>query len=250
MKKLLPILFCLFLTACNLSLTSSDEDLGRQVATGIALTLEAQATATPLLENAPLPTPTLPVTEIPLPTITPTYSVPMLIVTDNTNCRSGPGQSFDIETTLVTGTSAEIIGKHPTDNYWVVKPEGMNEPCWLWGEYVTVTGSYWVVPEMTLSPTASTQSAAQPIYLLYEFNCSLNAVNSDIAVFLSWNDEADAELGYRVYRDNTLVADLPANSTVYAETIAADATQTISYSVSAYNADGELGRDTVSFSCQ
>ena len=249
MRKSLVMCFFLLLTACNMPLTSNDEDLNNQAATVVALTLDAQVAATPTLEETPLPTPTLAVTATPKPTITPTYSVPMLTVNENTNCRSGPGQSFDILTTLVTGASVEIIGKHPTENYWVVKVQGMDEPCWLWGEFSTTSGSFWVVPTMSPPATAAAQPAGQPTNLNYTYECTFNGANSDVAVRLTWND-LDNELSYRIYRDNAQIAELSANTTSFSETTAADPTQKLTYGVSALNSVGESPRATISFSCQ
>ncbi|MGB7874631.1 MAG: hypothetical protein WBL25_09630, partial [Anaerolineales bacterium] len=98
MRKFALIFFCLLLTACNLRLGEEPgDDLNNQAATLVAMTLSA--IDTPTRENTPLPTPTLAATKVtgtPTPTITPTYSVPMLKINEPTNCRTGPGQSYDI----------------------------------------------------------------------------------------------------------------------------------------------------------
>jgi hypothetical protein len=248
MKKLLPILLCLVLTACNLPLAEDTEDLNIQAATIIAMTLTAQGA--PTQENTPLPTPTQAAAGEPKSTITPTYSVPMLSVTENTNCRSGPGESYKILTTLRAGVSVEILGKHPTDNYWVVRLPELLEPCWLWGEYATATGSYQAAPEMTPPSTSTPQSAGQPSNLRYTYECAFNGVNSDVTVTLKWNDNSGNETAYRIYRDGVLVAELVANSTTYSETTTADAAQTLTYGVAAYNTAGESDRAAISFSCQ
>ena len=253
MKKIIPIFLCFLLAACNMPEPGDETDLNAQAATIVAMTLEAGG-ATPTLENAPLPTPTLAmtstVTPTITPTITPTYSVPMLTVSEPTNCRTGPGQSFDILFTLLAGASVEVVGRYPVNNYWVVQVEGMDQPCWIWGEYATTTGSYWTVPSVTPPPTKAPSPAEQPTNLQYTFTCTYNGVNSDVAVSLTWTDRSDGELGYRVYRDDVLIAELGANSTSYYDSTTADAAQTLSYSVAAYNASGESGRAAQSFSCQ
>ncbi len=251
MRKLLPILFCLLLAACNLPIANSGNDLDNQAATIVAMTLEAQGTPTRESENTPLPTTaTLAATGSSTPTITPTYSVPMLNVNETTNCRTGPGQNYKIITSFATGASVEIAGRYPTNNYWIVKIPGSDETCWMWGDYSTATGSYWVVPSVTPPPTSAPSSVSKPSSLTYTYFCSFNGVNSDVSVTLSWIDKADDELGYRVFRDNAKTAELAANSSAYSEVIAANATQTLSYSVAAYNAAGESERATISFSCQ
>ena len=247
MKKLIPILFCLLLSACNLP-TSDETDLNDQAATIVAMTLVAEST--PTVANTPLPSPTLAMTGTVTPTITPTYSVPMLKLLEPTNCRMGPGQSFDILFTFLAGASAEIIGGSPVNNYWVVKVEGMDDPCWVWGEYAEITGSSWAVPTIMPPPTETARPLSKPGNMKFTYSCSYNGVNSDVSVTLTWTDQSDDELSYRVFRDNALVAELPPNSKTFSETTAADSTQTLTYSVSAYGPAGESGRATISFSCQ
>jgi len=250
MRKYVLIGLLFLLTACNIPVSESDEDLNNQAATIVALTLAVESTSTPIIKNNPLPSPTLAVTNTAKPTITPTYSVPMLSVSENTNCRSGPGQSFEILITLLAGAKVEIVGKHATENYWVVKVEGMDKPCWLWGEFVTTSGSTWVVTPMTPPATAGPQPANQPTNVRWDYNCTFNGVNSDVSVTLKWNDETSDELGFRVYRDNAQIAELPPNTTSYSDAIAVDAAQTITYGVSSFNSVSESPRATISFSCQ
>ncbi len=62
-------------------------------------------------------------------------------------------------------------------------------------------------------------------------------------ITLNWTDQADNETGYRVYRDGTLIATLPANSTSYKDTLSDQALHT--YSVEAYNEAGASSRISV-----
>jgi hypothetical protein len=50
-----------------------------------------------------------------------------------------------------------------------------------------------------------------------------------------WEDRAGNEAGYRILRDGVLVAELPAGSTNYAESIIMPASRSAEYSVQAYN---------------
>lgn len=240
--------------ACNFPGTASEPPLDDQAATIVAMTLNAnavpqntptratQSTATPSLATA---TPT--VTGTATPTITPTYSTPLLKVNENTNCRTGPGQSFDILITLLPGATVEIVGRYPTDNYWVVKVQGMDQPCWLWGEYSTPSGSFWAVPSVTPPPTATLSPPAAPTNLQYTFYCTLAG---EVTTTLSWSDRANDELGYHVYRNSEQIAELPPNSQEYSETISIDIGDTLKYSVAAYNAQGNSAQTSISFSCQ
>jgi hypothetical protein len=199
MRKLVLILLGLLLTACNLPLTNPEDDLNNQAATLVALTLNA-VSATPTFTNTPLSTPTLSITRTPTPTITPTYSVPMLKINEPTNCRTGPGQSYDLLFTFNAGASVEILGQYPTNNYWTVKWQGGEGFCWVWGEYATATGSYWTVPTVNPPPTALPSPPAAPGLPAnaYTFECTFNGITTRI----TWSDRAENEQGYRVYRDN------------------------------------------------
>ena len=111
--------------------------------TAAALTIEAllapSATATLHQESATSLPATLTPTVGPTGTITPTYSVPMLKVLQQTNCRMGPGQDYEVVYTYLQWKELEIVGAYPQENYWLVKsPESPTGECWLWGEYVEV----------------------------------------------------------------------------------------------------------------
>ena len=93
----------LVLSACNFPGTSSELSLDDQAATIVALTLNAAQTSTPSKTPQPANSPTLSITRTPTPTITPTYSIPMLTVNEPTNCRTGPGQSYDVMFSIAAG---------------------------------------------------------------------------------------------------------------------------------------------------
>ncbi|GAB4504454.1 MAG: hypothetical protein Fur0043_14480 [Anaerolineales bacterium] len=254
MRRLLcsPILslsLLFLLAACNLP-TRPDLSLEDQAATIVAATLQAQhLLATPTAPKAAEPPPSLPSpptsTKTPTPTITPTYSTPLLKVNESTNCRSGPGQAFEILTTFNPGATVEIVGRYPQENYWIVKnPNGGT--CWIWGEYSTATGSHWTVPSMT-PPSPPTQSPPSPPgSLFYNFSCTLAG---EVTTSLTWTDRANNEQGYRVYRNGTLVAELSPNSTAYLDTFIGTG-GLITYGVSSFNAAGNSAQATISFSCE
>src|SRR6266545_5236280 len=85
--------------ACNVPGTTPSISINDQAATVIALTLQAQIQDGEVTMTAtPRPLPTLPAFTTTVgattPTITPTYSTPMLTVLQQTNCREGPGQDY------------------------------------------------------------------------------------------------------------------------------------------------------------
>jgi len=241
------IALLLVLSACNFPGTSPEPSLNDQAATIVALTLNAvQKTSTPSKTLQPVNSPTLSITRTPTPTITPTYSVPMLTVNEPTNCRTGPGQSYDILFTLLAGASVEIMGRYPTNNYWTVKVQGMDEPCWIWGEYSTVSGSIWTVPSITPPATETPSPPAAPSISNWDYTCGFG----NATVNLKWNDRADDESGYRIYRDGELVTELPANSTAFSEVIDVESGEDITYRIEVFNNTGASSSSPISFLCQ
>jgi uncharacterized protein YraI len=252
MRKLVAIMICLLLTACTLSSTTSpDDDINNQAATLVAMTLNPQVTPTQeSQESTPLPTPTLGITHTPTPTITPTYSVPMLTVNEPTNCRTGPGQSYDILFTLLPGASVEIVGSYPTNNYWTVKVQGLTEPCWMWGEYATASGSIGTVPTVVPPPTTTASPPTAPGIASWDYLCGYGSSGPNVSVDLKWTDRSDDESGYRIYRNDQLVTELPPNSTAYTEVIDVKEGENITYRIESYNSVGASRSSNISFSCQ
>ncbi|MEW6286206.1 MAG: hypothetical protein AB1509_08250 [Chloroflexota bacterium] len=179
-------------------------------------------------------------------TITPTYSVPMLRLLENTNCRSGPGQEYEIVYTYLVWKELEIIGAYPQLNYWLVKsPESPSGQCWLWGEYAEVKGSYWAVPSVTPPPTATKAPPAAPSIQEWTFNCNVG----QMTVSIKWTDRAADESGYRIIRNEGTAAELPADSKSYAETIPYTAGDKFVYYVEVYNASGAVRSTPIQFTC-
>lgn len=113
--------------------------------------LNAPATAT--FTSAPaLPTLTLEPTLSATPQFTPTLETPLISVSVDTNCRSGPGALFQKVGILLVGETAEIVGREPKGEYWYIRnpDESDVEYCWVWGEYATVTGN--LLPLLYMSP--------------------------------------------------------------------------------------------------
>jgi hypothetical protein len=138
------------------------------LANALAGTLAAMATNTP---ESTL-TPTLTSTETstatpsftftasftPSATITLTPSSPMVSVTAQTNCRSGPGKAYDILGVLNVGETAEVVGRNYSSDTWIIKlPSNPSIICWLWGFNATVIGNSAGLPVSTppFTPTPS-----------------------------------------------------------------------------------------------
>ncbi|MYC21957.1 MAG: SH3 domain-containing protein [Caldilineaceae bacterium SB0662_bin_25] len=57
------------------------------------------------------------------------------------NVRRGPGTEYEILTTVVAGTRAEIVGIDPQDEWLLVELDSLVEPAWIYRELTTVVGS-------------------------------------------------------------------------------------------------------------
>ncbi|MEP0804638.1 MAG: hypothetical protein HRF47_04080 [Chloroflexota bacterium] len=257
MKKIRTLLSALTLVlallACNFP--GSGEQIPpppADVQTSAAQTVEALLVAPSATEpkaalpDTPAPTSTPTPADESTATITPTYSVPMLRLLENTNCRSGPGQDYEVLYTYLVWKELEIIGAYPQLNYWLVKsPESPTGQCWLWGQYAEVKGSYWVVPSVTPPPTATKAPPAAPSIQEWTFNCNAG----QMTVTIKWTDRAADESGYRIIRNEGTAAELPADSKFYAETIPYTSGDKFVYFVEVYNATGPVRSAPIQFTC-
>ena len=67
---------------------------------------------------------------------------------------------------------------------------------------------------------------------------------------LAWNDRSNDEEGYKVYRDQQVIATLPPNSTSYVDIASVATGTTLSYSVEAFNQDWQVSSSTITYGCQ
>jgi hypothetical protein len=122
---------------------SQTSDAQTQVARAVQQTIAALVTATP-----PMPSDT------PLPSFTFTPQAPMVSVSVETNCRSGPGTVFPALGILRVGQTAEVVGRSIYKDNWIIKlPSNPALTCWLWGKYATVVGDVSGLPAITPPPT-------------------------------------------------------------------------------------------------
>lgn len=119
-------------------------------------TPELLSTPTPAAGQATsaAPTASASVTPPPLPSLTPSPSVPTLRVSVDTNCRSGPGTEYELLGMLEEDETTEVVGKDSLGQYWYVRnPDQADGFCWLWAEYASVSGDTAILPLMTPPPT-------------------------------------------------------------------------------------------------
>lgn len=106
----------------------------------------AQISATPSLTPSITPSPTL--------TSSPTSDQAVVFISENTNCRYGPGSVYDLIEIFMAGASADLVGKNQEETFWFIQDqEGGFIKCWLWGKYATPEGNTENLPVFTPPPT-------------------------------------------------------------------------------------------------
>ncbi len=241
MKKIMGLCLAvgMIISACNLPAARAPDP---QIATAAALTVQAAINVTPLASPTAGKSGVGTATEA---VSAPTYSQPMASVGNVTNCRSGPGTNYERVTQILPADSVKIIGFF-SPNYWVVSTK--DGECWLSGEFATPVGSFAAVPTVTAPPTpeGGKPEAATFPKNGWTFFC-YGPGQADIT--LSWNDKADNETGYRILRNSEIIAELPADSTFFAETISLVSGQSVTYQIRAYNQIGETDSAVATITC-
>ena len=232
-----PIYFILvtslILASCNMPGSGAPSP---DVATAAAMTVQAA------IDNgqSPLASPTSASSTQSTPEST---GNPMASFEDVTNCRVGPGVNYERVTQIQPGFAVEIVGYYPP-NYWIVETD--KGPCWVAGEFVTPSGSVSAVPTVTAPPTPT--GGAPENVSLQKWDITCDYVTNEANTTISWADKED-EIGYRVVRNDVVIAELPANTTEFKETITLLSGQTVGYSIIAFNAVGSTQSKTISLGC-
>jgi hypothetical protein len=254
--KLAGAVLILGILACNMPFEQLPPP--DQVQTAAALTVQAvmvtpeiKSTATRTSTSIP---PTAGTSRTPSPTsspgttltITPTYSVPILTVRESTNCRTGPGEAYEVVFTYLTGKELEIVGRYDPGNFWLVKSnESPTGTCWLWGNFVDVTGSYWAVSSVTPPPTVTARPPRAPGIVSWEFSCS----DGNLIFTVTWADNANNEDGYRIFRNGATIVDLPANSTTHTDTYDIGPEESVEYYVQVFGPSGTANSSIMRMRC-
>ena len=260
-KNLLIIgIALLIILACNINTTAplpEPQNNNNAIATSVAQTLEASGQLPPSAEM-PTPLPTMTVAIPPTITLTPTIaltatpSVPMASVSENTNCRTGPGKVYDYIGALTKGERAEIVGKNTSSDYWIIKNPDANGTCWLWGYYATVVGNTANLQEYIVPPTPTPSPPNAPSNLaVTSSSCMADlAPHYDLTINLSWKDNSDNEDVFFVYQDGVLLfgVAIDQNFTDDFTVLVTDSVPS-EFAVSASNATGESARVVVQAVC-
>lgn len=225
------------------------------VQTAAALTLQAiltpsgtSSTSTPAITKTPSPrvTQTSSADGSPTLTITPTFSVPIVTIRESTNCRTGPGEEYQVVVTYTTGRELEIIGRYDPGNFWLVKSnESPNGTCWLWGEFADVTGSTNTVPSVTPPATVTVAPPRAPVIDEWNFFCEGGILNFTV----TWRDAATDETGYRIFRNGEAIVELPANTTTHTDLYDVQSDESVEYYVQVHSPTGTANTSIMRMRC-
>ncbi|GAB4487698.1 MAG: hypothetical protein Fur0016_01270 [Anaerolineales bacterium] len=241
------------LAACNLPRAAPQAaptvDAGL-VSTIAAQTLEALYTPAPTRTNTPAPSSTPNVTATPTPTITPTYETPTARFEGDTNCRSGPGTSYEVITVARSGQKAEITGKSEQGNFWFIKNPNGEGTCWVAGDFIRTSGSVHVLPTVTAPPTPTAAPPKAPAWKNWTYSCVYASGGSNATVQLAWSDNSPNEDGFNIYRNDQVIASFGPNTTTYTDVAFVAAGGSLTYVVEVYR-QGERARSSpVTVTCQ
>ena len=239
MKRVILILagaLMMFASACGTTATTPEPlTVSEAASTLVALTDKAAT------RSVSLHTPTT----FPSIIATPTFAKPLLYINDNARCRTGTSPNFKVVATLSTGMTVELIGKDTPQSAWLVKVPNSVDTCWVLAGEGSPSGAYESLPEITPQPSTQKLPGAPAIVGWPWFCTYVSGVMYKATVNLSWIDPAHDANGFRVYRQDTLIADLPAATTTLIDTNNVVIGTDLTYSIEAYNDAGSSPRRTM-----
>jgi len=154
---LLTVVILFTVSACGAAAATEEATPTQEAVniTSVAETAQAQVFGT-LTQIAGMATatntPTLAFTGTPLPSAT--ASGPMISVSKETNCRTGPDVVYDRVGGLVPGVMAKVTALDPTRSYYYIEnPNYAGSFCWVWGYYATEVGDFSGLPIYQPGPT-------------------------------------------------------------------------------------------------
>ena len=192
---LMIIFLILTSLACGVSdITGSDSPteapgaLDTAVAKSLAETASMQTAVAQGVANVANPTqdggsvgaPTIQVqlsSQTPSITVSPTTDKAMVSVSQSTNCRSGPGTTYEWLGALNPGQEVEILGKDSSgSSFYIKNPTNPSGFCWIWNTYATVTGDTAAVPVYTPMPTPTPAITATSTTPPVDFSVSYSEI--------------------------------------------------------------------------
>jgi CSLREA domain-containing protein len=167
----------------------------------------------------------------------------------NAFCRRGPGTVYDDIDSMVAGTVVPVTGRNQDSSWLVITGPNTGRDCWIAFRLLDLNfpseqlAQIPVIPAPptptpTSEPTATATPVPEPPAAPTNLSIGSRVCSSEeYSLTLTWNDAADNESGYRVYRGGQQIADLGPDTTNYSDSPPFGGPY--SYSVEAYNAAGK-----------
>jgi len=260
MKKISLLLLLLaslsMLTSCNIPQRDPSLDLLDKAVleTSVAATLtsihQEKISQTPIAKPATTtytPTPFDFSTATPTPSVTPTFTLPTVYFDSNVNCRTGPGTEYSIVVLVKEGSTAEIMGSNGA--YWIIQPPGRSDTCWVPAEFVTPEGSFWIVGTMTQPATPTPVPPKAPGWKSWYYSCSYQDGQSILTMEMEWIDKSNDEEGFRVLRDDDVIAEFPANTTTHIDVVNIESGQKFNYQIQVFSGTAHAEGSVIPASC-
>jgi len=103
--------------------------------------------------------------ETPTITLTPTLDIPLVSVSQATNCRTGPASGYGFKTTVNAGDELEVVGVWAEGNEYLIVDYGGGLTCWLWTRYTDKTDfSAYDLPAFDTPPTPTPTYTPTPSF--------------------------------------------------------------------------------------
>ena len=198
-------------------------------------------------------------TVTPLPSLTPSPIVPLttepmqpsLLTSVDVPCFTGPGIAYERVAELGAGDEAELVGQ--AEDFWVVKTSG-GTVCWVPDQGVIPQGDYAALPAVEPPPIPTPAAPVAPEHLEVLIVACTKDKSRKPSKFVNqfhlyWQDLSNNEDGFRVYRDGSLIAELPADKTEVIDQTVTQNLRTHYYYVVAYNDVGEAKSEGVGIGC-
>lgn len=153
-RFVIPFLSAVTITilACGVNVSpSSGGDQANQAATIAAYTLDAIGTDAAVAQTltAVAPAPSTPTTQIlvtlpaaPDPGASSGGGTQKPTVITSTLCWLGPGNAYEVSSSVSSGTQVDLIGKGSIAGWWIITNPIYHDPCWLMADTLQIDPSF------------------------------------------------------------------------------------------------------------
>lgn len=146
-----------------------------------------------------------------------------LTLSENANCRKGPGTDYTPVGSLEQDRTVAVLGQNSGKTWVLIQMPASSRTCWVAVSLGSLDGSLTGVPFETVPPVPAAPGS---------FADSATCTGSQRKVTLTWTTASDAG-GYHIYRDGKLVATLNAWATSYTD--APDWGKDYEYEIESFN---------------